>query len=67
MTFSTCRKSRLALELAAEIFELEDLIDDCVGLLAPQAGTKGVDLVAAISPGAARRACLAIVCGFDRC
>ncbi|MBK6598111.1 MAG: hypothetical protein IPG25_09605 [Proteobacteria bacterium] len=38
------------LELTAEVFELEDLIDECVGLLAPQAGKKGVDLVAAISP-----------------
>jgi len=38
------------LSLTIEPFELKSLICDCVDLLAPQAGKKGIDLVTEISP-----------------
>jgi len=42
------------LELTSEAFDLEQLIDDCIGLLAPQANKNGIDLVAAVSPAMPR-------------
>ena len=38
------------LRLACEPFELRSLVHECVDLLAPQAGKKGIDLVTEISP-----------------
>ena len=42
------------IELKSEAFDLEQLIDDCVGLLAPQASKKGIALVVAVSPAIPR-------------
>ena len=42
------------LQLTSEIFDLEQLVDDCVGLLAPQANKNGIDLVVAVSPAVPR-------------
>jgi signal transduction histidine kinase len=45
---------QLAVELKSEAFDLEQLIDDCVGLIAPQASKKGIELVVAVSPAIPR-------------
>ena len=42
------------LELNSEAFDLEQLIDDCVGLLTPQANNRGIALVVAVSPAIPR-------------
>ena len=42
------------LELVSENLDLENLADDCLGLLAPQANKKGLELVAAMSPSLPR-------------
>lgn len=42
------------IELKSEAFDLEQLIDDCVGLLTPQANKKGIALVVAVSPAIPR-------------
>ena len=42
------------IELKSEAFDLEQLIDDCVGLLTPQATKKGIALVVAVSPAIPR-------------
>jgi signal transduction histidine kinase/CheY-like chemotaxis protein/streptogramin lyase len=42
------------LQLTSETFDLEQLVDECIGLLAPQASKNGLDLVAAISPAVPR-------------
>jgi signal transduction histidine kinase len=42
------------IELKSEAFDLEQLIDDCVGLLTPQANRKGIALVVAVSPAIPR-------------
>jgi len=39
------------LRLVSEPFNLADLVDDCVGLLAPQAGKKGIAIHAEVSTG----------------
>ena len=37
-------------ELEARPFDIEQLVDDCIALLAPQANKKGVELVVAVDP-----------------
>jgi signal transduction histidine kinase/ligand-binding sensor domain-containing protein/CheY-like chemotaxis protein len=42
------------LEMESIAFDLEEVVDDCIGLLAPQANKKGVELVVAIAPNVPR-------------
>jgi signal transduction histidine kinase/ligand-binding sensor domain-containing protein/ActR/RegA family two-component response regulator len=42
------------LELEAQPFDIEQLVDDCIAMLAPQANKKGVELVVALDPGLPR-------------
>ncbi len=42
-------------ELEARPFDIEQLVDECLALLAPQANKKGVELVAAVDPGLPRQ------------